>query len=75
MEQGKGSGAALLEGLEGVRDYGMPEGYEVHICDQLAYMADMLRELREMAEAGGLPALSGFIEAARTEALRQLRSA
>ena len=43
--------------------------------DQLAYMADMLRELRDMAESGGFGELSGFIEAARTEALKHKHSA
>lgn len=75
MRQEKSVHDMFLERLDDVcREEGSEAG-PASCEDQLAYMADMLQELRDMAESGGFAALSGFFEAARTEALRHKRSA
>ncbi len=50
-------------------DFGAPDEAQQGSADTLAYLADLLAELRDMADAGGHKTLSGLIGLAHSEAL------
>ena len=50
-------------------DFGAPDDDRQGSTDTLVYMADLLAELRDMADAGGHKTLSGLIGLAHSEAL------
>jgi hypothetical protein len=65
-------GALGLFGSGGPEDQGPPTEPLVPLApDRLAYMADLLTELKDMADAEGRETLAGLLSLARAEALRK----